>query len=64
MQEVPPYDLSGIDEMATLACNWSEFCWYPGRSGDLRSATRLSDFYSARQWHSTIAYTDAFRHLG
>ena len=64
MQEIPPIDVSGIDEMATLACNWSEFCWYPGRSGDLRSATRLSDFYSARQWHSTIAYTDAFRHVG
>jgi hypothetical protein len=26
---------------------------YPDRSGDLRSITRNSDFYSARQWHST-----------
>jgi DNA-binding CsgD family transcriptional regulator len=64
MQEIPPIDVSGIDEMATEGSNWREFCWYPACSGDLRSATRLSDFYSARQWHSTIAYTDAFRHLG
>ena len=64
MQEIPPIDVSGIDEMATEGSNWREFCWYPACSGDLRSATRLSDFYSARQWHSTIAYTDAFRHVG
>ena len=64
MQEVPPIDLSGIDEMATEWWNWLEFTGYPGCSGDLRSATKVSDFYSARQWHSTVAYTDAFRHMG
>jgi DNA-binding CsgD family transcriptional regulator len=42
---------------------WSNFwdcdaCSYPDRSGDLRSVTKVSDFYSARQWHSTGMYTD------
>jgi DNA-binding CsgD family transcriptional regulator len=64
MQEVPPVDASGLDEMATEGCNWSDFVGYPDYSGDLRSATRLSDFYSARRWHSTVAYTDFFRHTG
>ena len=26
--------------------------------------TKVSDFYSARQWHSTIPYTDFFRPQG
>jgi len=64
MQEVPPLDLPGIDESATEWWNWIEFTSYPSCSGDLRSATKVSDFYSARQWHSTVAYTDAFRHTG
>ena len=49
----PPWGVTGASSAGIPAC-----------SGDLRSATRLSDFYSARQWHSTIAYTDAFRHVG
>ncbi len=50
---------------ATEGSNWRRVLLaIPRCSGDLRSATRLSDFYSARQWHSTIAYTDAFRHVG
>jgi DNA-binding CsgD family transcriptional regulator len=28
-------------------------CSYPDRTGDLRSIVKISDFYSARQWHST-----------
>lgn len=27
-------------------------CSYPDRTGDLRSIVKISDFYSARQWHS------------
>jgi DNA-binding CsgD family transcriptional regulator len=34
---------------------------YPDRSGDLRSVIKISDFYSARQWHSTGLYHDACR---
>jgi DNA-binding CsgD family transcriptional regulator len=33
-------------------------CSYPDRSGDVRSVTKLSDFYSARQWHSTGMYCE------
>jgi DNA-binding CsgD family transcriptional regulator len=39
-------------------------CSYPERTGDLRSVTRISDFYSARQWHSTGMYQDCFRPAG
>jgi len=38
--------------------NWDNYwhcqlCSYPDRTGDLRSIVKVSDFYSARQWHST-----------
>jgi DNA-binding CsgD family transcriptional regulator len=39
-------------------------CSYPDHSGDLRSVTRNSDFYSARQWHSTGMYSDYLRPAG
>jgi DNA-binding CsgD family transcriptional regulator len=39
-------------------------CSYPDRTGDLRSVTKISDFYSARQWHSTGLYQDCFRPVG
>ena len=42
-------------------CNYCSYC---DRSGDLRSVTKASDFYSARQWHSTGMYTDCFRPYG
>jgi len=64
MQEVPPIDPCGIDESATHERHWIDFIGYANRTGDLRSATRLSDFYTARRWHSTVAHTDAFRHAG
>jgi DNA-binding CsgD family transcriptional regulator len=41
-----------------------ESCSYPDRSGDLRQITKISDFYSTRQWHSTGMYTDYDRPLG
>ena len=31
---------------------------YPDCTGDLRSVVKVSDFYSARQWHSTGMYRD------
>ena len=42
---------------------WAQYrdcapCSYPDRSGDLRSVTKVSDFYSARQWHGTGMYCD------
>jgi DNA-binding CsgD family transcriptional regulator len=39
-------------------------CSYPDLSGDLRSVTKLSDFYSARQWHGTGMYSDYGRPQG
>jgi DNA-binding CsgD family transcriptional regulator len=33
-------------------------CCYPDRSGDDRSVTALSDFYTHRQWHNTGMYAD------
>jgi DNA-binding CsgD family transcriptional regulator len=37
---------------------WDSVCSYPDRTGDLRSVTKLSDFYSVRQWHSTGMYSE------
>ena len=39
-------------------------CAYPDRSGDLRSVTAISDFYSARQWHATGMYSEYVRPAG
>lgn len=39
-------------------------CSYPDRTGDLRSVARISDFYSARQWHATGMYRDYFQPAG
>lgn len=39
-------------------------CSYPSHTGDLRSVTKLSDFYSARQWHATGHYADNARPAG
>jgi len=42
----------------------SDSCFYPDRTGDLCSVTKISDFYSARQWHSTGMYCDTVRPAG
>jgi DNA-binding CsgD family transcriptional regulator len=53
------------DERAFEQHYWEcEPCSYPDQSGDLRSVTKLSDFYSTRQWHSTGMYQDVFRQFG
>jgi DNA-binding CsgD family transcriptional regulator len=43
---------------------WDSPCSYPDRSGDVRSVTMVSDFYSTRQWHSTGMYNDYVRLWG
>ena len=46
-------------------CHWEcQFCSYPERTGDLRSVVKISDLYSARQWHRTGMYRDIFRPQG
>jgi DNA-binding CsgD family transcriptional regulator len=42
----------------------SQFDSYPIHTGDLRSVIKPTDFYSARQWHSTAMYTDFDRLIG
>ncbi|HET6187262.1 MAG TPA: helix-turn-helix transcriptional regulator [Trebonia sp.] len=39
----------------------SPCCSYPDQTGDLRSITKISDFYSARQWHNTGMHCDYLR---
>jgi DNA-binding CsgD family transcriptional regulator len=43
---------------------WDSICSYPDRTDDVRSVTTVSDFYSARQWHSTAMYSEMFRPSG
>ena len=46
------------------ACHWDcQSRSYPERTGDLRSIVKISEFYSARQWHSTGMYCDFYRTL-
>jgi DNA-binding CsgD family transcriptional regulator len=47
------------DDQAFWAHYWDcEPCSYPDRTGDLRSVTKISDFYSARQWRATGMYSE------
>jgi DNA-binding CsgD family transcriptional regulator len=64
-QEIP----ADVDDSAYVEAFWGNF-WdfdplsYPDRTGDLRSVTRISDFYSARQLHSTGFYSGYSRQVG
>jgi DNA-binding CsgD family transcriptional regulator len=42
----------------------SLYCSYPNRSGDERTVTTISDFYSDRAWHSTGMYIDCLKMYG
>jgi DNA-binding CsgD family transcriptional regulator len=60
---------AGCDDAAHGQVFWEHYwdcdvCCYPDRSGDVRSVTKVSDFYSARQWHGTGMYSDVFRPQG
>jgi DNA-binding CsgD family transcriptional regulator len=66
-QEVPAIDLPGWEDRdrATWEHYWEcKTCSYPDLTGDLRSITMGSDFYSARQWHATGVYSDVYRPQG
>jgi DNA-binding CsgD family transcriptional regulator len=52
------------DDASFWAHYWTSPCSYPDRTGDLRRAIKISDFYSARQWHSTGMYADCCRPYG
>jgi DNA-binding CsgD family transcriptional regulator len=60
-QDVPAKDISG-GVQGFWTHYWDcPFSCYPDRCGDLRSVTKISDWYSARQWHSAAIYCDYFR---
>ena len=67
-QEIPSCD-AAIDFEPTDQVFWDNYwdcqhCSYAARTGDQRSVITVTDFYSARQWHSTAMYTDRDRLLG
>ena len=74
LQGIPALSDDELNEIndrdpAWLERDWAchldcQSCSYPERTGDLRSVVKPSDFYSARQWHSTGMYSDLFRPQG
>lgn len=57
-----PGDSGDDDSEAFWAHYWHcQPCCYPDRTGDLRSVTKNSDFYTARQWHATGMYGECLR---
>jgi DNA-binding CsgD family transcriptional regulator len=73
-QSIAAGDGDAVGEAAAVdpdgeAVFWDDFwasepCSYPDRTGDLRSVTKISDFYSARQWRSTGMYSDILHPAG
>ena len=68
-QEIPARDAGGTDYTAWDQVFWENYwdcqhCSYAARTGDQRSVVKVTDFYSARQYHSTGMYTDYARPLG
>jgi DNA-binding CsgD family transcriptional regulator len=64
---VPSTGTPGFDDLDRVYWKHyrdSRFCSYPGRTGDLGSVIKITDFYSVRQWHSTGMYTDHARPQG
>jgi hypothetical protein len=53
-----------FDEASFWSHYWNSPCSYPERTGDLRRHVLISDFYSARQWHSTGMYQDCCKPYG
>ena len=67
-QEIPSGD-AAIDFEPTDQVFWDNYwdcqhCSYAARTGDQRSVITVTDFYSARQWHSTGMYSDFYRQWG
>ena len=57
-----PADGPSPDIRAFWAHYWDcKPCSYPDRTGDLRSVTKISDFYGARQWRTTGMYSEYLR---
>lgn len=64
-QSVPDDDVDDPGSDAFWRHYWDSLpCCYPDRSGDDRSITTLSDFYTPRQWHNTGMYVDYLGQFG
>jgi DNA-binding CsgD family transcriptional regulator len=67
VQGIPPADDVALKEIEAMdPVHWEHYwncqpCSHPDRTGDLRSVSKIADFYSARQWHSTGMYSDIYR---
>ena len=62
MQDLPAQAEIEISEEWWRAHYWDYLhCSYPQRTGDLRSVTMISDFYSDRQYHQTAMYAGFLR---
>ena len=60
-QAVPDVDPDGDADAPFWEHYWDSLpCSYADLTGDVRRVTKISDFYSARQWHSTGMYSDCF----
>jgi len=67
-QEIPSFSDAPEYEGMDQAC-WGHYwdcpaCSYAARTGDLHSVITDTDFFSARQWHSTACYTECTRPMG
>jgi DNA-binding CsgD family transcriptional regulator len=64
-QEIPPFsDAPGYEALDQAFWeNYPDFPLYRN-AARTRSALKVTDFYSARQWHSTGMYTDFYRLQG
>ncbi len=59
------WDGNGDSDEAFWANYWEcALCSYPDRTGDLRSALTVTDFYSVRQWRSTGMYSEIMKPQG
>jgi DNA-binding CsgD family transcriptional regulator len=60
-----PFEADGEDSSAFWVHYWDCLaCCYPDRSGDLRSVTMTSDFYTQTELHHLGMYVDYLRPLG
>jgi DNA-binding CsgD family transcriptional regulator len=67
VQSIPDPDKAWLEEVDPV--HWQHYwncqpCSYPDRTSDLRSIVKISDFYTARQWHSVGMYCDLYRPPG
>ena len=64
-QEIPPFsDAPGYEALDQVF--WENYPNFPvcRQAARTRSAVKLTDFYSTRQWHNTAMYTDSDRLMG